>query len=191
MSARKSALVLVPQPAAKFCEELRVPPRKQHKLRAASPVAMLTSLSAQALELTRTRGVADHGAPLARRLTRLAMLATGASTTASLCAINASALLFWTVFAFGTGISVVLLCLRDYVARRVGEITARARLLPEIEHLNYLASVELARAERSQRRSRAREPRQLASECVHVPVTARCHVCGAGDGEWCDAGLHG
>ena len=77
MSAHRSTLVLVPQPAVKFCEELRMPPRKQHKLRAASPVAMLTSLSAQALELTRTRGVADHGAPLVRRLTRLAALATG------------------------------------------------------------------------------------------------------------------
>lgn len=180
MSARRSTLMLVPQPAVKFCEELRMPPRKQHKLKAASPVVMLTSLSAQALELTRTRGVADHGAPLARRLTQLAALATGVSTTASLCVMEASALVFWSVFVLGTCCIVALLCLRNYVARRVGEITARARLLPEIEQLNYLASVELARAERSRRRSRMREPRQLASECVHVPVTARC-----------DAGLHG
>ena len=133
------------------------------------------------------RGVVDHDAPLARRLTRLASLATGVSMTANLCALEASALVFWSVFVLGTSILVALVCLRNYVARRVGEISARARLLPEIERLDYLASVQLARAERSRRRSRMRAPRQLES----VPVTARCSVCGAGVGEWCDAGLHG
>ena len=167
--------------------QLRLSPREQDKPKAPSPVVQLTSLSAQALELARTRGVADHDAPLARRLTRLASLATGVSMTANLCALEASALVFWSVFVLGTGIITALVCLRNYVARRVGEISARARLLPEIERLDYLASVQLARAERSRRRSRSREPRQLES----VPVTARCGVCGAGDGEWCDAGLHG
>lgn len=187
MSTRRPALALVPQPAAKSCDQLRLPPRKRDKPKTPSPVVQLTSLSAQALELARTRGVADHDAPLARRLTRLASLATGVSMTANLCALEASALVFWSVFVLGTGIITALVCLRNYVARRVGEISARARLLPEIERLDYLASVQLARAERSRRRSRSREPRQLES----VPVTARCGVCGAGDGEWCDAGLHG
>lgn len=153
MSARRSAPVLVPQPAVGFPEGLRMPPRKRRRSKSPSPVEMLSSLASQALELARTRGVADHDAPLARRLTRLAALATGASVTASLCAMEASALVFWSVFLLGNGIIGALLCLRDYVARRAGEVSARARLLPEIERLDYLAGIELARAERSRQRS--------------------------------------